>query len=794
MNNFQLYRTNVRLSGQVAWNLVLQNNDAGKLEVRYFDISPLSPYVNYKYNQNRECLKYTHQENLRTLYKEIKGQFYDACIDPQLKTIYPIIRSENGKVKTYDDSLEMGCSRISYDRYKKQLQYLCPLWLEDFSEEDTLCFRISINNKSGESIAAKTLYLSKNGSTYNDRFVDYLNNYIKSIRLDKSVIGNDLLNIDIKNNNANIQGLDIVTGKVITKDISNLVTNLISRERPLMETDFLLIDNYHTSEMICKQLFNFNLVFDVSDIISPIIDVQLKDRQLYISVDTYCLTSKQQKLDTNTILTKKGFSSDYKHNSDIRKVLKYLRDYDYIKTTHINKLSPDICHWTLTDNEDYIFNLYDGFGYEYRMFYGDAPNYWETNVNQYPNTITWCRICPEGLYPNNDLNNALVNYISNINLCTTFDSNNTFFGLTKFDNSDLDKNLPKEFIMNTILSSNSNETSFSQDCTTLAGLDINRYVFIVLKKQANISEWPKPEDLEKSYPITIYLSNNVYNSLPEEIRNSGYYNSIDNADEDTYSDFTSYVILERLSLDHYFTLITYANHKDLLSYKFVKKVIELLHQEIFEKDNFKTIKSIFKQVIEPNIICIDNSIKYYYVSSPSTISAEIDYVKDKNGVKLIRYDGKIKPEFIDLEDTVRYQVKQCTIDTYKTSSEYSIFNTVDNRLFLPYFPSLKYYNLKVLTEPICCNEYKWYNDSLIYNLSSNIEANIYSRDNKESYYSNEELIEIVIKSFLPNLTTNHYQYIRSLYNADVSYEYDVPAWNKTNNRFEYIYTIKLKLK
>jgi hypothetical protein len=42
-------------------------------------------------------------------------------------------------------------------------------------------------------------------------------------------------------------------------------------------------------------------------------------------------------------------------------VLDYLNDNAYIEFKDKNKFCQKICHWSLCDNNEYIFNLYDGF-------------------------------------------------------------------------------------------------------------------------------------------------------------------------------------------------------------------------------------------------------------------------------------------------------------------------------------------------------------------------------------------------------------------------------------------------
>jgi hypothetical protein len=116
-------------------------------------------------------------------------------------------------------------------------------------------------------------------------------------------------------------------------------------------------------------------------------------------------------------LEKRDFYTNYEfiqkdilsYNDDNNKthfnVLDYLHDYQCVDLIDKNKFCQSICHWSLTDNNDYIFNVYNGFSginikkdddktvyYENNHQYGNTPNlYIEKNVPS-KNTINWINV------------------------------------------------------------------------------------------------------------------------------------------------------------------------------------------------------------------------------------------------------------------------------------------------------------------------------------------------------------------------------------------------------------------
>ena len=125
MVNYQLYRTNVLLGGQMKYDLILDSMEK-KLVVSNFRITPIDDTL-YK-TDDIQYLQYTHQANIKAFYKSNISSFYSY---KSTGSDYPIIVDKiDDKVKIIDthiDTYEMGCRRSKYSQYNKQFNFFCPL-------------------------------------------------------------------------------------------------------------------------------------------------------------------------------------------------------------------------------------------------------------------------------------------------------------------------------------------------------------------------------------------------------------------------------------------------------------------------------------------------------------------------------------------------------------------------------------------------------------------------------------------------------------------------------------------
>lgn len=84
MANYQLMRTIIPLSGQCEWAI-----DIDKNTINNFRIKPISEYINF--NDDRNCILYSHQDNLKHLYESTSATFFESVLKPELRGWAPIL-------------------------------------------------------------------------------------------------------------------------------------------------------------------------------------------------------------------------------------------------------------------------------------------------------------------------------------------------------------------------------------------------------------------------------------------------------------------------------------------------------------------------------------------------------------------------------------------------------------------------------------------------------------------------------------------------------------------------------
>jgi hypothetical protein len=329
----------------------------------------------------------------------MEGSFYSDGMNPEFKHNWPVIVPAGGHAYTYNDVCDMGCRRMKhYDLYGKQFEFFCPIWLEHLA--DYLVFNFSVYDGTGEHLVARRTLTIERGDVTN-KFNRYFNSYITNCGIDVGT--DDVMRINIGENTAYVTGLNVKTGLHTVRDISNVVNIITSRERPLMEFDNILISNLSNNNIVVNQLFNFNFCFNLNDIVSSAIADLMIGKQLTISVDVSVGDELLDKVDFNTeydYIQKQLIHSDDSIKEDIN-VLNYLIDYKCIDLIDKNKYNQQVCHWSLCDCNDYIFNLYNGFsGYsiskgkviQANHQYGKTPSLDTSKHSDFTNNIGWLNI------------------------------------------------------------------------------------------------------------------------------------------------------------------------------------------------------------------------------------------------------------------------------------------------------------------------------------------------------------------------------------------------------------------
>ena len=746
MNNFQLYRTNLYLGGQLKWDIII-NNDANTLYVSDFHLSPISDNIPYIYNTDEYIIKNKHQDNIKLYYTTNKGNFYNNALDAEFKYSWPIICNTMEIRNAYSSTYDMGCKRSKrYKMHNKQFEFLCPIWIEHLTDDISFKFTVKFSN-SDNVIASRKLKLSLNGNDFHNKFVTYFDNYIKDAGLNHE--DDNILNIMFKTKTATIHGLNASSGLFETREINYLVENMLYRERPLMEVDDMLIGSFVDNTIICKQLLNLNFVFNIDDIISPGLMNMMKGEDVVISIDTYIGDKILEKRDFNTEYD--YIAKDIQSTNDIeynKNVLDYLRDYECIDFITKNKLVQNICHWSLCNNNDYIFNVYDGFS---GLYVDDITGNIYENSHQYGNT-------PNIRISKDDKQQNPTGWINTYDISTW----TAFYKYVK------------------------NTNKYKKD-----GIHIKDNSFINGLQYTKIA---KIDAYDEIYIIGLVAPNNVISSIVDNFAcTSLYENSL-------------YV----LNIDNLFIILS--NNRDLLTFNRFKNILHNFqsidnsthNQFVYE------IYDMMINVVNPNTIVFNNSLQYTNVDGPSKNTTEISYFKDDNTFNyVVRYCGKLRPNFIKQRTSMFYK-DYVSDDSLNSKLKNSAYAKYSNTKYEPLYPSIDYFAIKRVDDytyesvplvkvsehddlvPIIGNvyEYQWFNNNKCLLLSNTIKF-VYDQTKRPNGIidSVDNIVEEYIKSYYNIDDADKAKYIKSLYEYSNDWEY-----YSMSNIDNYVYSITIKLK
>ena len=738
MNNFQLYKTNLLLGGQMQWDIVVDSLSS-TLCVSDFQLSPISASTPFA-SSNDYIVKNSHQNNVKSYYSKHKGNFYNPCIDANFLHSWPIICNPKDHADVYSSAYDMGCKRSArFNSHSKQFEFFCPVWIEHLT--DVISFKISVKNvETDDVIAVKQLTLSNNGHSFHDRFVKYFNDYAYCAGLTSG--SDDVLNVKFKSNTATATGLNASTGMFEVHNLNNLVENLTSRERPLLESDSFLVQAFADNALICKQLFNFNLCFNISDIISGGVTKLLSGEEALVSVDVLIGDEPLEKRDfyTEYDFIQKSINTTEDIPFDTN-VLSYLQDNKCVDLIDKNKFCQSICHWSLCDNPDYMFNVYDGFSgffvdkqkngvvvYENSHQYGSTPNVDLKTANKNQNSTGWITTLKASYWKD---------FYKFIQHTEKYKTKGTYIGGSNYIN----------------------------------GI---KYSYV-------------PQFDNGLYVLGLILNDTLLAD------------AVDNLECHMIYDSSLYALLK----DDMLMLLT--NNEDYLSFgKFLD--IMLVSNATLDRDVavcLNEICSMVKSVIKPELIVFNNGIAYSEVLSPSTDSTEVSYFKLNDYFNyVLRYDGKLKPYFTTERNTLYY--KDYVSENTLPQTPYAKYGKSDFEPKFPSIgycaiKKLNEWNLRDLPsvtvsehdDPVKIyrevNEYKWFNNSKCLILPPVIKFKYvyHAADDSQTV---DEIVTNHIKEH-HGITDDQIKYVKNLYN--VTNDWDRCSDDSLN---DYVYNISLTLK
>lgn len=791
MANYQLYRSNVYLGGQMKYDIIL-GKEGNKLIVKDFHITPISSKSpNNKYAKDY-LLNYKHHENIAKFYKKNSGSFYNDFVNPSLTNPWPLKKNDNNdKPESNSDSTyEMGCRRMQYYQlYNKQFEFFCPIWLENLKPNEHLRFKINVYNDEEMSYLIDSINIdleSRSKNDFHNKFCEYFYEYLKYIKcINENNINNWLF--DINKNHSSVHGVDVTTGELKYLKCNSLFTNLTSRTRPVLETNNMILTELKNKLLIAKQLINFNLCFDVNDIFTNSIGLERNGSKVYINVKTYIYNNdgKETELDLVDFFTNhehitvddcnipeldiNNLDNPLTNNTDKSKnVLDYLGDFKYVDLITKNKIIQNTFHWCLTDNPTYHFNFYDGFAGTYNGEKLSVQNQttpdisypeYNKNINQY-----WCNI-----WKVKDAIGVFAKLFSNISsykyLFSTWDGNCYVKNIFYEEKIDHPINIAF-FIVDDFFNTKSRNDTF---WGSLSKLDVKDY------KTNILIETPK-EPVEPEY-------DEEGNIMPQELEYG--------TDEEEI--YTALRIDKKTENDeNYYIFII---HTDTIKYNFpFKKFIE----QIKDDDNNDDIKQILNGVkIKSDVLTIPGGITPDKCPSPSLSSEEIRYYKNNKLTILDRQLGKINPYFIKKNDPkyfnyryFKYNIDKLVGDNKKGYEKYS------NTNFLPLYPSLNYWCFGKNKE-----EYK--------NISNDFEWNCFDCNKiilltpiisvTSTIKNNEKTIEELVKEYLKNKYPYHENLgeegkIEKEWHDWVYNKYQYKSTFNSSEDDNYKYNVEIKLK
>jgi hypothetical protein len=752
-------------------------------------------------------------------------------VNPLIETEEPYVMEEYGergtnRIVPYDDTFMMGCTRPSYGIYKKSLEYFCPVWLEDVRNDDILSFTFCARSRDTNGylfdISKKVLNLSINGvNEFHDKFVRYFRQYVQEIKLDDRIIY-----IDFDNMKSKLTGVNVKTGLLSDVDISSLVRDITNQERLFMETDSLITEQLTNHHMICKQLFNFNFAFNIEDIFSPSIARDMKGKSVHIDVRVSLNRNDSSDIMEFEI---KDFYTNYNYmpstfirdTSDYTppKILKQdhqtpnvfngidfngLFDYLNINLVNKNKINQSVCHWSLADYNDYIFNVYPEMGGYCTEYYDSENEYglYKVNKNNQNAPDIWTK---EYSKANNNTGWVNMEFI---------DSQQEFIEIDYSPENWISKSSKVDEWCNMLQYS-------SEKADILRKNKLEHILVVGLRARSG--------DVSSQSDRNAIWTNIVRDiKLRKDTDNKKYFIVSDGE----IASRLIFVYYQQLHFLIIFTIIAPVKnqeqpHLNKLTFASFKEFVNNF------PDSFEFKEALGKwmdSVVVPKTITFTNCLGYMRAPGPILDTKEVNHWYHRNKSQVFRMDGYIKPTFTSpANNQLFYKV------VFKDAGEYngSVFPPMVKSNYPPHYPSILYYpwhcaNLTMdekdplnrtvelcIPEDLLPYEYKWYTSSQMYNIDEEINLGTVgaswsfsptsgtgpSGENGDSGIGTitgiepdvviDNIEDVVIERLqaMYKVSKEEAQYIFSLYNLETTWDYSSKF--TTNN---ITYTIKLVLK
>lgn len=824
---YQLLHTSPKLSGQVRWDLVLDGSTPSQLH-----IVPLSDNVVYTHDNDSTTLDHRHGDNVRRLYKHTSDTFWKPVCEARLDGTQ-IVRSEDMYRDTHVNDYEMGMKRMkSYQQYGKQFCFLCPVWCDEPGELLNLSFRMTLKN-GDNIISIRNVNFSNNKKL--EKYIGALTADIASAGLK----GNELVHVDYHNTSASLYGLNAESGQQMVCEDSQVVHNLINRERPVMEFDSMLCEMMCNHKLISNQLYNFNLCFNIADLLVSGHVSNTYYETLTVAVEVMHYDTSERKgvpvelrdLYTNykSIPRYDCYTGSYKPENN---VLDYLMDYRCIDLQHNNTVQP-IFHWSLRENPAVSFNLYDGYAPTYKdvqlgSVNADFPDLFSDRFLDANANFNFCK------YHNIDGKVNLSNWVITMSSLLSDESNfytisnkylekdNFWFGNLFVDSASLKKLMPdngtwicydegNENVMSGSIGSAAVEIKYMYAVVNIGSLKIKD----VINTQAQFV----PVANTGVSPVMGYIIDNQYQCT----RNGDIYpyqtvkvvfiisdetvTKVDGElDERSFFTFYDMKLVSQQKYKGYMTAFScmFCNvpgARETL-YKIANgetytTVITTNHDYVI----IRLLANICSSVILPEVIKTGGTLDIVAAPRPED-ALETKYMTNDHTVKLIRYGGDIMPLLLAADDIRKndiYWTKQYvnTIGSKQDVDSINEYAKLYTTGFLPQYPSIGYvpYNITTIDYDAFymsdaygyIGDKPWFNRSVMRPLEESVSITAVSFiDSLDS----DTLLYEHMHALNPEVTRELFDYfIKDKYNTSFTYDY---ADNKTTDTF--LFNINYTLK
>ncbi len=735
----QLAKTTPYLTGNQKLDIILERGNDGieYLTDKYINISSTTKNIPYPTEINKEIYNYTYAENIRQFYQQTKDYFYKDMSN--FKSNYALYYDH--KVDAYDHTYQCGLKRAEYSIYNKQYHFFCPIFITDSSDLDLLSFRIAVRGEAVDADTHNHVQPSQENMIKEIRFSDVLNEFLKTYLKD---IDSNMLNLFISQNYGNISGMNVESGVNKVVDISYIFPELLDREKTLIEFDNHIIKTFEQNKLIARQILNLDFYFSPQDLFAKTIihDLEWKRWNIYIDV-----LYNGQKVDYVDIysnfnkIPKCIINEGEVWFDESRNVLDYLHDNKDISNITTNKVSQPICHWSIFENSDYIYNLYNGFSptLQYtdinnNIVETEASGYFFNQCNPYNktysknvNNISWCNIYHLDVVNENSLN-VINEFIQDDSRFTYIDLSNSldntiWINNNKFNLSNVNAFMPV-YIMCIIVPESCTNLQFDgqppSPCNFYIGMkDDNKIVFVIQNRQEYLDRMTFYGIISKSWSELFNL----------------------NTTEPGYA------------------------HKP--GCEPILSLVETL---------FRGYEPYNKVIFNKSIIPVQKSI-------PFCMNDEITYIKNNTSYQeMYRYEGKLIPTFIDVTKDNNYfnedwRMKIFVGDEIETQSLKKYAASANKLKSAPLYPSIGYFPMEsskstYFSFPEYYEDYlgdiEWQKASLLYFLPEILEYEFI--ENRYTTVDDGYLMDF-LSCQLPVEPYTLIYYIYKLYRYQLDFEY-----------------------